>query len=112
MSFDPMRGPPAIAIGTAGTLRIGGLRAGTLTSWRVVTSPTTGKPTLFGEGRIKSYYTQAIGDEACADLAPSAPPRRIGRPRPKVPKPFTLTGRIVEITAAHITIADGEIARS
>ena len=110
-SFDPMRGPPAIARGTAGVLRIGGLRAGVLTEWRVVTSPTTGAPTLFGAGRIRRYFTQALGAVVRADLTPAPHPARIGRPKPPKVRPFTLTGRIVEINAGHITIAHGEIAR-
>lgn len=107
-----MRGPPAIAQGNTGELRIGGLKAGTLTEWRVVMSPTTGKPTLFGEGRFLRYYGGSVGMEARADVTPVSPPTRIGRPKPPKAKPFTLTGRVVELTPSRITIADGEIARS
>jgi hypothetical protein len=111
MSFDPMRGPSALAQGTSGTLRIGGLRAGYLTKWRVVMSPTTGKPTLFGEGKIGRYYTQAIGGTARAELTPAPIPRRIGRPTPRTPAPFVLQGTIAELTGKTITISNGEIAR-
>jgi len=110
-SFDPMRGPPATSKGTMGVLRIGGLTAGHLTEWRVVISPTTGAPTLFGEGRIRRYYTQALGEVVQAWLTPAPHPARIGRPKRPPAQPFTLTGRIVEINPGHITIADGEIAR-
>ncbi len=111
MSFDPMRGPSAIAQGKAGAVRIGGLTAGVLTTWRVVISPTTGKPTLFGEGRIRRYFTQALGAQVAAELTPAPHPIRIGRPMPPTARPFTLTGRIVEINAGRITIADGDIVR-
>lgn len=106
-----MRGPTAIAQGKTGTLIIGGLRAGVLSEWRVVISPTTGKPTLFGAGRIGRFYAQAIGGRASVELIPAPVPKRIGRPVPPTPKPFTLIGTIVELSGKHITIASGEIEK-
>lgn len=111
MPFDALRGPPAIAQGEAGTLRIGGLRAGAFRSWRVVISPTTGKPTLFGAGRFAHYYAGAVGVTVEASLTPAPPPTRLGRPKPKTPVPFVLRGRLLELGGGRITIADGEIAR-
>lgn len=111
MTFDPMRGPPALAQGTGGTIRIGGLAAGTLGAWRVVSSPTTGKPTLMGEGRFLRYYGQAVGAQVHVRLTPRPQPARIGRPKPKAARPFTLTGKLVEYSPSRITIAEGEIAR-
>jgi hypothetical protein len=112
VSFDPIRGPAAIAVGAEGWVRVGGLTIGALTTWRVVVSPTTGKPTLFGEGRFLRYFVPSVGGMVRADLKPTQPPRRIGRPAPKPVRAFTLAGKLVELTASHITIAEGEIARS
>lgn len=109
MTFDPMRGPSAIAQGSVGEVRIGGLLAGRLTAWRVVMSPTTDKPTLFGEGTFLRYFKQAVGVEAVASLTPTPPPYRIGRPKPRAGKPFTLTGTVFELTAGRITISEGSI---
>ena len=53
-------GPPTQAEGKSGTLRIGGIRAGSLTKWRIVLSPATKRPTLFAEGRIARYYVQGV----------------------------------------------------
>jgi len=112
MSFDPLRGPSAMAQGERGTIRIGRLRAGTLTKWRVVISPTTQRPTLFGEGRIGRYYMQAVGGTARVELTPAPIPRRIGRSTPPTPRPFVLVGTIAELTGKTITISHGEIERT
>lgn len=109
MTFDPMRGPGAIAQGNDGDVTLAGLRVGLLSSWRVVTSPTTGKPTLMGEGRFKRYYTQAVGIRVRAELTPAPRPYRIGRPKPPKASPFTLTGKLYELTARTIVISEGEI---
>jgi hypothetical protein len=110
--MPPFTGPPTQAHGTRGTIRIGGLRAGVLTKWRVVISPTTRLPTLFGEGRIGRYYAQAIGGAVRAELTPSPVPRRIGRPAPKTPAPFVLIGTIAELTGKTITISNGEVEKA
>jgi len=112
-----MRGPATQAAGQAGIVRIGGLRAGVLTSWRMVISPTVTLPgpddtrlpayVLFGEGQLLRYFQQAIGVAAEADLTPASPPARIGRPQPRVPRPFCLTGVLVELTATRIVIGQG-----
>lgn len=109
MTFDPMRGPGALVQGADGTITIGGLRVGILSSWRVVISPTTGKPTLMGEGRFKRYFTQAVGIRARAALTPAPRPYRIGRPKPPTPQPFTIEGKLYELTAKTIVISEGEI---
>jgi len=106
-----MRGPSAMEHGERGTIRIGGLRAGVLTKWRVVMSPTTQRPTLFGEGRIGRYYTQAVGGTARVELTPAPLPRRIGRPTPPTPRPFVLVGTIAELTGKTITISHGKVER-
>jgi hypothetical protein len=111
--IDPLRGPAAKAMGVAGTLTIGGVRAGQLGAWRVVVSPKSTPEhiqyVLFADGRIGRFYGQAIGAEARAQLIPSAQPTRIGRKKPPTPKPFTLAGRIVEISAKRVVIADGAV---
>lgn len=104
--------PPTQAEGAAGTLRIGGLRAGVLTKWRVVLSPSTKMPTLFGEGKIARYYATAVGSVARVELTPAPAPRRIGRPVPKPMQPFVLIGTIAELTGKTITISNGEIERT
>lgn len=108
-----MRGPAAKATGTVGTLTIGGLRAGRLTQWRVVLSPkstpTNMQYVLFADGAIGRFYGQAIGQQARASLVPSLAPARIGRKKPPTPRPFTLAGRIVEISARRIVIAEAAI---
>ena len=101
-----------LAHGTAGTIRIGGLRAGALTEWRVVLSPTTNKPTLFGKGRIGRYYAQAVGTTARLELTPTPIPYRIGRKPPPVLNPFVLIGTIAELSSMRITISHGEIVRA
>lgn len=119
--------PTTQAVGSIGTVRIAGLRAGALTDWRLVLSPTTvrrgadgqpilgedGKPisayTLFGEGTLLRYFRAAVGAPVVADLVPAAPPARIGRPRPKPVRPFRLAGVVFELTARRIVIASGEI---
>ena len=106
-----MVGPSTAAQGTQGTLWIGGLRAGTLSQWRVVISPSTGQPTLFGTGRIGRYYAQAVGGIARLELTPTPIPTRIGRKPPPVLRPFVLIGTIAELTSTSITISHGEIAR-
>lgn len=127
IDFDPMRGPAAQAVGSAGIVTIAGLRAGTLSSWRLVLSPTAirkdasgapilgddGKPipayTLFGEGSMLRFFRGALGVVVTASLTPSTPPTRIGRPKPKTPRPFTLAGVVAELSARRIVIAAGEI---
>lgn len=104
-----MSNASAIARGTGGTLRIGGLKAGRFTSWHVVISPTTGKPTLFGEGAFVRFYAGA--KEARAYLFPDATPARIGRPSPPKPQAFVLAGVVREYTGRSIVIAEGEIIR-
>ena len=110
-----MHGPAAIAIGSAGEVRIAGLKAGALTQWRLVTSPQAkredGTPylTLFAEGRFLRFYRGSVGGRAVLHLTPSPQPARIGRPKPRTPKPFTLVGKVFEISAGRITISEGEI---
>lgn len=109
--MPPFTGPPTQAQGRKGTLRIGGIRAGVLTEWRVVISPSTKQYTLFGKGTIARYYIPAVGGAVRVELTPTPVPRRIGRPAPKAPAPFVLAGTIAELTGTTITISQGEIAR-
>jgi hypothetical protein len=107
-----MIGPPAtVGQGKVGTLHIGGMRAGVLTEWRVVVSPTTNLFTLFGTGRIGRYYMQSVGGTIRADLTPTPIPRRIGRKTLPTPRPFVLRGIIAELTGRTITISHGEVER-
>lgn len=103
--------PTVQASGTNGTVTIAGLRAGALTQWRVVISPKSTPErvwyTLFGEGAIGRFFVGGLGCQARAVLTPSAPPVRIGRKRPPVPKPFALVGKIVEVSARRIVLAEG-----
>jgi hypothetical protein len=101
--------PATVAQGTHGILFIAGLRAGILTEWRVVVSPSTKLFTLFGTGKIGRYYMQSVGGAIWAELTPSPVPRRIGRKAPPTPKPFVLVGRIAEMTGRTITISHGEV---
>ena len=110
--MPPFTGPSTVVQGVTGTIRIGNLRAGVLTKWRVVISPTTRMPTLFGEGRIGRYYTQAIGGAVRAELTPAPTPSRIGRPTPALPRPFVLVGTIAELTGKTITISHGEVEKA
>ena len=102
--------PSTAAHGTIGTIWIGGLRAGALGQWRIVISPSTGQPTLFGTGRIGRYYAQTVGNVARLELTPTPIPTRIGRKPPPVLRPFVLIGTIAELTSKSITISHGEIA--
>ncbi len=110
-NFDPLRGPAALAVGTVGRVRVGGLRAGELTEWRLVTSPATGMPTLIGRGMFARYYAQALGGEAEAEVTPSPAPHYIGRKKPPTPRPFRLRGTIAEISATTIVLSHGTLAR-
>jgi hypothetical protein len=111
--FDPMRGPAAKAMGTAGEVRIGGLRVGRLIRWRLVVSPKSTPEqlqyVLFGEGPIGRFYGGAIGAEATARVEPAPQPARIGRKKPPTPRPFTLRGTVAEISPRRIVIAEGVI---
>jgi len=105
----PAIGPPAVAIGSAGDVRIpGGPRVGRLTSWRLVVSPTTGRYTLLAEARMARHYA------GCAPLlevraCPDSTPARIGRPTPRPPRAFVLRGVAAELTPRSLILADGEI---
>jgi hypothetical protein len=100
---------PTVSRGTSGALYCGALRVGVLTAWEVVISPTTQQPTLKGEGHITRWATLARPATLTARLTPARPPVRLGRPRPKAPTPFALTGRVARLTARYITLAEGEI---
>lgn len=108
-----MDGPKLVSTGKAGTLTIGGLRAGRLTAWRVtVSSKSTAEQVqyvLFADGAIGRFFGQTVGGQATANLVPTAAPARIGRKKPPVPKPFVLGGRIVEISPRRVVIAEGEV---
>lgn len=110
-NFDPLRGPAALAVGTVGRVRVGGLLAGLLTEWRVVTSPTTGMPTLIGRGTFARYYGQALGGQAEAEVTPSPQPHYIGRKKPPTPRPFRIRGTIAELSATTIIVSHGTLAR-
>ena len=127
ISPDPMRGPPTQAAGSTGTIRVAGLRAGALTSWRIVLSPVAvrvdadgqpvldeeGRPipayTLFGEGALLRYFGGAVGASVVANLTPATPPTWIGRPKPRPVRPFRFAGVVHELTARRVVIASGEI---
>ena len=84
---------------------IGGARIGTITSFRLVMSPTTGKPTLIASGVFLRYYIgQCVEVEAV--VIPSVPPRRIGRKAPPKPRPIRVRGRIALHSATRLNIAE------
>lgn len=105
----PLGEPPALARGTDGEVRIpGGPRLGTLTQWRVVLSPTTGKHTLIAEGRFSRHYVSSGLQRAQVEVRPAPLPKRIGRPTPRTPTPFRFTGRVALLTSRQLTLAEGE----
>lgn len=110
--FDPMRGPAAVASGVVGSVRVGGLKAGALSEWRVVISPATQLPTLIGQGRFLRFYRGAVGCRVRADVTPAARPAYIGRPKSQPPRPFAIEGTLHEVSATSIVISHGTIVRS
>lgn len=105
----PIPTPPALMTGTRGTLAIGGVPYGRLTSWRVVISPTTGKHTLIADGHIQRYALQAVGETAEAHLIPTPIPARIGRPQPPKRPPCRIVGTLVRAQPGGITIASADL---
>lgn len=107
--MPPIRGPKAIARGERGTIRLAsGLYVGRLTSWELVISPTTGAPTLKGEGVFRRYFVGQETGPLVADLTPSPFPAYVGRPKPPKPTPIRLRGAPARLTANAITLAQGE----
>ena len=105
----PIRGPKAIARGVSGTVRMAsGLLVGRLTSWELVISPSTGAPTLKGEGVFRRYFVGQDVGPLVADLTPSPFPAYVGRPKPPPPTPIRLRGTPVRLTAGTLTLAQGE----
>lgn len=102
-------GPRATAQGATGRIVVGGLVIGHLTSWKLVISPTTGAPTLIGEGAFERYFMQAVGMDARAEVMPKAQPYRIGRPKPPKAQPMTIVGKLFQLTPGRVTISEGEI---
>lgn len=111
VDFDAMRGPASIAHGDTGIVRIAGMRAGSLTTWRVVISPATQLPTLIGEGRFLRYYQGALGCKVRADVVPRKAHAYIGRPKPPTPRPFAIEGTLHELSTGTIVISYGTIVR-
>jgi hypothetical protein len=104
-----IRGPRAIARGERGVIRLAsGLLVGRLTSWEIVISPTTGAPTLKGEGAFRRYFVGQETGLLVADLTPSPFPAYVGRPRPPTPQTIRLRGTSARLTPAAITLASGE----
>lgn len=126
-TFDPMHGPAVQVAGKEGGVWIAGMRAGTLTSWRLVFSPTAvrkdgegnpmltedGKPipayTLFGEGHLLRFFLGSVGSPVRVRVVPARIPARIGRPAPPIPRPFVVTGLLFSITPSRIVISEGAI---
>lgn len=106
----PLPEPVLIARGADGEARIPrGPRLGALGAWRVVSSPTTGQPTLIAEGRFLQHYVRAGLARAEARLIPATPPARIGRPTPRPSPPLRFVGRVAELTPTRLTLAEGEV---
>lgn len=105
----PIPTPGAILTGTRGTLLIGGVPLGVLTSWRVVISPTTGRHTLIADGHIQRYAYGAVGETAEAHLIPAPIPARIGRPRPPTRPPCRIVGTLVRAQPGGCTIATADL---
>jgi hypothetical protein len=122
-----MPGPSAQSIGSEGIVSIAGLRAGDLTTWRLVLSPTAIRKdadgnalltddgrtlpayTLFGEGHLLRFFLGAVGSRVRAHVVPTQPPTRIGRPKPPKLRPFTVAGILFSLTPTHIVISEGDI---
>ena len=100
-------GAAAIATGTEGAARLpNGPRLGTLTSWRLVISPATGRRTLVAEGRFLRFWCEARPAYAEATVTPAPAPYRIGRKRPPTPRPLTFRGVVAELNPRALVIAE------
>lgn len=104
--------PKAQAQGTGGALRLGPLPIGVLTTWRLVVSPTTGRPTLIAEARIRRAYLVAPPTLLTALVIPDRAPALIGRPAPPVPHPLRISGKVARLTAQAVTLAECSIERA
>lgn len=103
--------PQRVEQGAGGEVRLGRLLVGRLASWHIDISPTTGQPTLIGQGRFFRYYQGAVGARVIARVTPPPSPNYIGRPKAPPPQPFTVEGTLAELKAGSITISRGTIVR-
>lgn len=104
----PIPGPTVETHGTVGQLRTaGGVIIGQLTDWELVISPTTGMPTLKGNGHMRRWWVHFPPTLLRATVQPARTPYRLGRPRPTTVPPFTLQGMVARLTATAVTIAQG-----
>lgn len=93
--------------GTAGTVYSHVLVVGMLREWRLVISPTTNLPTLFGTGTMRRLWLAQPPQRVVVELMPAPLPERYGAPRPPPPRLIRLEGRVVEFTRNSIVIAEG-----
>lgn len=97
--------PKLLTSGTGGTLRIGAVQIGTLQEWRLVVSPTTGRPTLIADARVLRAYLVCPPAQLVARITPTPLPAYIGRPKPPRPRPLVLTGQVARLQAGAVTLA-------
>lgn len=102
--FDPMAGPKVERAGTEGTVFWGRIKIGSLSDWRIVTSPTTGKLTLIGQGSFKRYFVGAEGIQIRAVVTPTQAHYLIGRPKPPKAKPLTLNWNVHTLTTKELVL--------
>lgn len=106
-----MRGPSAYLTGTSGAVRVGRLCVGDLRAWRIVTSPTTNRYTLIGDGAFRRYYRGLVGQTVTAHVTPAPAPAYLGRKQPPTPQPLTFAGVLAELSASTVVIGQGTIVR-
>lgn len=99
----------AVASGTVGVVRCGAAVVAVLTTWRVVLSPTTQRPTLFADGPIRRYWVANPPTRLTAHLTPAPKPYRLGQKRAPTPTPFALTGTVHSLSATQLVLSGGEI---
>lgn len=100
-------GPTALISGVSGAARIiNGPRLGAITAWRLVISPTTGRRTLIAEGRFLRYYAETGVGRVEVEALPSAPPVRIGRPKPRSVRPVRIVGSVAELNTRALVVTE------
>jgi hypothetical protein len=96
-----------LAVGQEGAARIpDGPRLGTLTAWRLVISPTTGRRTLIAEGQFLRFWVGARITRVVVEATPTQAPARIGRKSPPAPRPFRLVGRVDELSTRALVVTE------
>lgn len=100
---------PAMHRGTQGAVYVGAVKIGTLTEWRIVSSPTTGKPTLIARGSFARAWAGKNLSHARAVVIEPTPTHLYGRPRPRPRQSIAITGTVARLSVNAITISNGTI---